>query len=79
MKKYITTFFEKDWSRDDKILWTISVAGLCILTGLILSIMKNGIFICSHNGNNNGNNNGNHDRSLERKKIAGKRKHVVRN
>ncbi|MDO5292332.1 MAG: hypothetical protein Q4F05_06230 [bacterium] len=56
MCDFVKNLFTKDWDLDDKILMVTVAALAGALAGILISPLKQGISVMSHNGcNNNGN------------------------
>lgn len=61
MKKFIKDLFEREWTKEDKIIIVIGIGVMGLILGMLLSPSKNGLSIFSHNSAiNNGSDNTNH-------------------
>lgn len=61
MKKFIKDLFEREWTKEDKVILVFAIGVLGLILGMLLSPSKNGFSILSHNlAINNGSDNTNH-------------------
>lgn len=49
MKKFIKILFEREWTKEDKVVIMFAIGVVGLVLGVILSPSKNGFSILSHN------------------------------